>query len=73
MSIIRGSTVFPPLQVTVEYRLEEGACVPLRVHTVVVSVQHSEDISLEDMRSQIKERIIKVSSSCFTEFCSSNV
>jgi S-adenosylmethionine synthetase len=46
-------------QVTVEYRLDEGACVPVRVHTVVVSVQHSEDISLEDMRSQITEKIVK--------------
>ena len=33
----------------------------MRVHTVVVSVQHSEDISLEDMRSQITEKIVKVS------------
>ena len=43
-----------------EYRLEEGACVPQRVHTVVVSVQHSEDISIDEMRAQIREKIVKV-------------
>ena len=33
---------------------------PKRVHTVVVSVQHNEDITLEEMRTQIKEKIVKV-------------
>ena len=47
-------------QVTVEYRIEHGACIPLRVHTVVISVQHSEDISLEDMRKELMEKIVKV-------------
>ena len=47
-------------KVTIEYTLENGACVPLRLHTVVVSVQHSEDISSEEMKSEIKEKIIKV-------------
>merc|ERR1712142_1252380 len=28
-------------QVTCQYRMEKGACVPVRVHTVVISVQHS--------------------------------
>ena len=31
---------------------------PLRVHTVVISVQHSPDVSLEDMRKQLREKII---------------
>merc|ERR1719334_460497 len=26
-------------QVTIQYRMEKGACIPVRVHTVVVSVQ----------------------------------
>jgi len=46
-------------QVTCEYRFDQGACVPLRVHTVVISVQHSEDISLEDLRQQITERVVR--------------
>ena len=40
--------------------MDNGACVPLRVHTVVISVQHSEDITLEEMRKQLKEKVIKV-------------
>lgn len=32
---------------------------PLRVHTVVVSVQHDEGISLEEMRHCLKEQVVK--------------
>jgi S-adenosylmethionine synthetase len=46
-------------QVTVEYKHDNGAVIPLRVHTVVVSAQHSEDISTEQLRKEIKEKIIK--------------
>ena len=46
-------------QVTVEYQHDNGAVVPIRVHTVVVSAQHSEDISTEELRKEIKEKIIK--------------
>ncbi|KAF2244557.1 S-adenosylmethionine synthetase [Trematosphaeria pertusa] len=46
-------------QVTVEYAHDGGAVVPLRVDTVVVSAQHSEDISTEELRKEIKEKIIK--------------
>lgn len=45
-------------QVTVEYLKEGNVLKPLRVHTVVISVQHSPDISLEDQRKQLKEKII---------------
>ena len=43
-----------------EYRIEGGECIPVRVHTVVISVQHSPDISLQEMRKQLKETLIKV-------------
>lgn len=46
-------------QITCEYIFDKGACVPIRVHTVVVSVQHKEDITLEDLRNQVKEKVIK--------------
>jgi len=46
-------------QVTVEYAHDGGAVVPLRVDTVVVSAQHSEDITTEKLREEIKEKIIK--------------
>ena len=48
-------------QVTVEYKNIGGECIPQRVHTIVISAQHSEDISLEEMRKQLKEVVIKVS------------
>lgn len=46
-------------QVTVEYKHDNGAVIPLRVDTVVVSAQHSEDISVDKLRSEIMEKIVK--------------
>lgn len=46
-------------QVTVEYKHDNGAVVPIRVDTVVVSAQHSPDITTEQLRKEIKEKIIK--------------
>ena len=42
------------VQVTVEYK--DG--VPVRIDTVVVSTQHNEDVSLEQLRNDIKEKVI---------------
>jgi S-adenosylmethionine synthetase len=47
-------------QVTIEYKYEKGACVPLRVHTVVISVQHSEKIKMDELRKQVLEKVVKV-------------
>jgi S-adenosylmethionine synthetase len=47
-------------QVTIEYKKDEsGAMVPLRVDTVVISTQHAEEITTEDLRKQIKEKIVQ--------------
>uniref|UniRef100_A0A8D3BFI9 S-adenosylmethionine synthase n=1 Tax=Scophthalmus maximus TaxID=52904 RepID=A0A8D3BFI9_SCOMX len=46
-------------QVTVQYRQNQGAMVPLRVHTVVVSVQHDEAVRLDEMRQRLKEQVVK--------------
>merc|ERR1712106_119047 len=43
-------------QVTAEHQIVGGAIVPVRVHTVVISVQHSDDISNEDMRVILREK-----------------
>jgi S-adenosylmethionine synthetase len=40
--------------------MSHGACIPLRVHTVVVSVQHSEKISLDDLRADVMTKVIRV-------------
>ncbi len=42
-------------QVTVEYDDDK----PIRVDTIVISTQHSEDIDLEILRKDIKEKVIK--------------
>merc|ERR1712088_213727 len=48
-------------QVTAEYQFENGACVPIRVHTVVVSCQHSEKVTLEALRKDIMEKVFTAS------------
>lgn len=63
---LRRNGVFPwaradsKTQVTCEYHFTNGAAVPVRVHTVVVSVQHSDTIALEELRAQILEKVIRV-------------
>jgi S-adenosylmethionine synthetase len=46
-------------QVTIEYKKEGGATIPLRVDTIVISTQHAEEISTTDLRSEILEKIVK--------------
>lgn len=46
-------------QVTVEYSLQGGACIPQRVHTVLISSQHAEGVPVEEIRHHLKETIIK--------------
>lgn len=47
-------------QVTCEYRMHKGACIPTRVHTVVISIQHSEDVTLEQLQKELMDKVIKV-------------
>lgn len=46
-------------QVTVEYEKDGGAVKPLRVDTVVISTQHAEEITTEDLRTEILEKVVK--------------
>ncbi|PFH54168.1 hypothetical protein AMATHDRAFT_52974 [Amanita thiersii Skay4041] len=65
MAVARRTGVLPWLrpdsktQVTIEYKKDGGATIPLRVDTIVVSTQHSEDVSTEHLRKEILEKIIK--------------
>ncbi|XP_036120744.1 S-adenosylmethionine synthase [Molossus molossus] len=65
MADLRRSGVLPWLrpdsktQVTVQYIQKSGAVIPVRVHTIVISVQHNEDITLEDMRKALQEQVIR--------------
>lgn len=46
-------------QVTVHYTQEDGAVIPKRVHTIVISVQHDDYVSLEEQKTVLKEVVIK--------------
>ncbi|EMR68348.1 S-adenosylmethionine synthase [Eutypa lata] len=46
-------------QITMEYKHDGGAVVPLRVHTVVISAQHSADITTEQVRKELKSQIVE--------------
>ncbi|XP_072916768.1 S-adenosylmethionine synthase [Hemitrygon akajei] len=46
-------------QVTVQYLQDHGAVIPIRVHTIVISVQHDEDVPLDEMRDALKDKIVK--------------
>jgi len=46
-------------QVTAVHRIVGGAIVPVRIHTVVISVQHADTITNEEMRAILKEKVVK--------------
>ncbi|RYP80235.1 hypothetical protein DL770_006308 [Monosporascus sp. CRB-9-2] len=46
-------------QITMEYKHDGGAVVPLRVHTVVISAQHSEDVTTEQVRKELRTKIVE--------------
>ncbi|KAF8623474.1 hypothetical protein AX15_006258 [Amanita polypyramis BW_CC] len=65
MAVARHSGAMPWLrpdsktQVTVEYKKDNGATIPIRVDTVVISVQHADEISTEQLRKEVLEKIVK--------------
>jgi len=46
-------------QVTVEYKKDGGALIPIRVHTVVISTQHADTVTNEQIRAGLMEHVIK--------------
>ncbi|KAK0509570.1 hypothetical protein JMJ35_007964 [Cladonia borealis] len=46
-------------QVTIEYEDDNGAVIPRRVDTVVVSAQHSPEITTEKLRKEVLEKVVK--------------
>ncbi|XP_023261506.1 S-adenosylmethionine synthase-like isoform X1 [Seriola lalandi dorsalis] len=64
MAELRRTGIIPWLrpdsktQVTVHYDQRDGAVVPKRVHTIVISVQHDDHISLEEQKKVLKEKVI---------------
>jgi S-adenosylmethionine synthetase len=45
-------------QVTVEYEKDNGFLKPIRVHTVLISTQHSEDVTNDVIRKELREKVI---------------
>jgi len=45
-------------QVTIAYRREGGRMIPLRVHTVVISVQHAANVTQDFIRKELREKVI---------------
>lgn len=46
-------------QVTVEYKKENGHMIPQRVHTVVISTQHHEDVTQEQIAADLMTHVIQ--------------
>jgi len=46
-------------QVVVEYRKEGGKLIPLRVHTIVISTQHDETVTNDQISEDLKSKVIK--------------
>jgi len=46
-------------QVTAVYRKVDGAMVPVRVHTIVISTQHDETVNNDKIRADLMEHVIK--------------
>ena len=65
MAVARRSGALPWLrpdsktQVTIEYKKDGGATIPLRVDTIVISTQHAEEVTNEVLRKDILEKVIK--------------
>ena len=46
-------------QVTIEYKMIDGVPVPQRVHTIVISTQHAEEVTNEQMNADLIEHVVK--------------
>ena len=46
-------------QVTIEYKKEGGAMIPIRVHTILISTQHSPDVTNDKIHADLMEHVIK--------------
>ena len=46
------------IQVTVDYKEVNGVCIPQRVHTVVVSTQHAAWATQQQIRDDLKTKLI---------------
>lgn len=43
-----------------EYKYDRGACIPLRVRSIVISAQHDKNVTLQQLRQELMEKVVKV-------------
>ncbi|KAH0806695.1 S-adenosylmethionine synthetase [Histomonas meleagridis] len=46
-------------QVTVEYEKKDKELKPIRVHTVLISTMHTDEVTLEELKTQVIDKVIK--------------
>ncbi|KAJ5922477.1 S-adenosylmethionine synthetase [Penicillium verrucosum] len=46
-------------QVTMEYMEDDGRVIPIRVHTIVLTAQHTPDVTVEKLREAILDQVIR--------------
>jgi S-adenosylmethionine synthetase len=46
-------------QVTVEYKDKHGRCIPQRVHTIVISTQHIEEVTMDQLKADLMKHVIR--------------
>lgn len=56
---------------TVHYEQKDGAVIPKRVHTIVISVQHDDYISLEEQKKVLKEKVRSHQNTAFSQMVTS--
>jgi len=61
------------IQVTAEYKSEGGKLTPLRVHTIVISTQHSPDVSNEQVRPALAHALVLDPPRCAAVLCSAHL
>lgn len=49
------------VQVTVEYVENQGRMIPTRVHNVVITAQHTPDVSVARLRQEILDNVVRKS------------
>lgn len=65
MKLARTKGILPWLlpdtktQITVEYMEDNGKTIPLRVHTIVLTAQHTSDVTVEGLREAILNQVIR--------------
>jgi len=45
-------------QVIIEYKNDKGVMIPVRIHNILISTQHDEVVSNEELRKGVKEQVI---------------